>query len=169
MWTRRDAEWNPGLIILTRTQRKAWRPAKRWEDDSNEFVKDEVIKATQRNDLKNNNTWLVAAKNVYEWEKERQYPKHVIDDNDKLPAHPSTTNDDIKQQHNHQRPRVFKFFKKKSTQESEDIQSLDWYTLETKDSLTSGIRGILVLVGCTKRYDQDKWLFGSLPACKKCT
>ena len=114
MWTRRDAEWNPGLIILTRTQRKAWRPAKRWEDDSNEFVKDEVIKATQRNALKNNNTWLVAAKNVYEWEKERQYPKHVIDDNDKLPAHPSTTNDDIKQQHHHQRPRVFKFFKEKN-------------------------------------------------------
>ena len=42
-WTRRGAEWNPGLVISTRTQRKAERPAKRWEDDVNEFVRDEEI------------------------------------------------------------------------------------------------------------------------------
>ena len=32
-WTRRAADWNPGLIISTRTQREAGRPAKIWEDD----------------------------------------------------------------------------------------------------------------------------------------
>ena len=68
-WTRRAAERNPGLIISTRTQRKAARPAKRWEDDLNEFVKDGETEATQNNDMKNNNTWLIAAKNVCEWEK----------------------------------------------------------------------------------------------------
>ena len=36
-WTRRAPEWNPGLIISTRPQRKAGRPSKRWEDDLNEF------------------------------------------------------------------------------------------------------------------------------------
>ena len=36
----RPAEWNPGLVISTRTQRKTGRQAKRWEDDLNEFVKD---------------------------------------------------------------------------------------------------------------------------------
>ena len=44
-------------------------------------MKDDETEATQSNDLKNNNTWLVGAKNVYEWGKiERQYPKHVIGD-----------------------------------------------------------------------------------------
>ena len=40
-WTRRPAEWSPGLVTWTRSQRKAGRPAKRWKDGLNEFVKDE--------------------------------------------------------------------------------------------------------------------------------
>ena len=48
-WTRKAAERNAGLIISTK--RRAGRPAKRWEDDVNEFVKDEEIEATQSNDL----------------------------------------------------------------------------------------------------------------------
>ena len=65
--------------MSTRSQRKAGRPAKRWEDDLNEFVKKEETEATQSNDLKT--ITHVAAKNVYEWEKkDRQYAEHVIDD-----------------------------------------------------------------------------------------
>ena len=80
-WTRKAAEWNPGLIISTKTQMKAGRRANRWEDDLNEFEKDDETVATESNDLKNNNTWLLGAKKFYEWEKkERQYTKHVIDD-----------------------------------------------------------------------------------------
>ena len=66
---------------MTRSQRKAGRPAKRWEGDLNDFVKDEETQTTQSNDLKNNNTWLSAAKKIYGWEtKEKQFTKHVIDD-----------------------------------------------------------------------------------------
>ena len=62
-------------------KRKARRPAKRWEDDLNEFVKDEETEATQSNDLKNNDTWLTAAKKIYEWvKKEKRYTRDVIDD-----------------------------------------------------------------------------------------
>ena len=48
---------------------------KRWEDDLNEFVKDEETEAAQSKG--NNDTWLVASKSVYEWEKkQRQHAKH---------------------------------------------------------------------------------------------
>ena len=84
---KKAAEWNPGLIISTKTQRRARRPAKRWEDNLNEFVKDGETEATQSHDLKNNNRWLTAAKNVYEWgNKERQHAKHVIDDSKMRPT-----------------------------------------------------------------------------------
>ena len=52
-WTRKAAEWSPGLIISLRSQRKAGRPAKRWEDDQNGFVKDEEAQ-TQSNELQDN-------------------------------------------------------------------------------------------------------------------
>ena len=32
-WTRKAVEWNPGLIISTKTQSRAGRQAIRWEDD----------------------------------------------------------------------------------------------------------------------------------------
>ena len=80
-WSRKAAEWNLGLIISTRSQRKAGRPAERWEDDLNEFVTDEETQTTQGDDLKNNNTRLSAAKKIYEREmKEKRYTKHAIDD-----------------------------------------------------------------------------------------
>ena len=47
----------------------------------NDFVKDEETRATQSDDLKSNNTWLIVSKNVCDWEKkERQYAEHVTDD-----------------------------------------------------------------------------------------
>ena len=55
----------PRAYHLDKNSRKAGGPAKGWEDDLNEFVKDEETEATQSNDLKNQN---------------RQCAKHVIDD-----------------------------------------------------------------------------------------
>ena len=63
-WTPRAAEWNPWLIISTRTRRKAGRPAKRCEDDLNEFVKDEETEAAHRNDLQNNNTSVLRRRSL---------------------------------------------------------------------------------------------------------
>ena len=57
-WTRKAAEWNPGLDKSTNTQRRAGRPAKRWEDDLNDFVKAEATETAQSNDLKNDTTWF---------------------------------------------------------------------------------------------------------------
>ena len=80
-WSRKAAEWNLGLNISTRSQRRVGRSGKRWEDDLNEFVKYEETQTTQSNDLKNNNTCLTVATKIHEWEKkEKQYTKHVIDD-----------------------------------------------------------------------------------------
>ena len=56
---------------LGKTQRRAGRLAKRWEDDLNDFVKDEETEATQSKDLKGHKTWLVTAMNIYEWEKKK--------------------------------------------------------------------------------------------------
>ena len=58
-WTRKVAEWNRVLIISTKTQRRAGIPVRRWEDDWNDFVQDEETEATQSNDLKINNTWIL--------------------------------------------------------------------------------------------------------------
>ena len=57
-WTRKAAEWNPGLDKSSNTQRRAGRPAKRWEDDLNDFVKAEATETAQSNDLKNDTTWF---------------------------------------------------------------------------------------------------------------
>ena len=63
-WTRKAAEWNPGLVKSTNTQRTAGRPAKRWEDDLNDFVKAEATETAKSNDLKNDTTWFKAATNA---------------------------------------------------------------------------------------------------------
>ena len=40
-WLRKAAEWNPDLSSRYRTNRAIGRPRKRWEDDINEFLKQE--------------------------------------------------------------------------------------------------------------------------------
>ena len=51
-WTRRAAEWNPGLITSTRSPKKQEdQPRDGKKDDLNEFVKVEETDATQSNDL----------------------------------------------------------------------------------------------------------------------
>ena len=83
--------------------KKEGRPAKRWEDDLNEFVQEEE---TQR-------IWLAAAKKVYEWGKKKNNTRSTLSKteepnfahhHDGIPfAHPST-NDDFQQQQHHQQP-----------------------------------------------------------------
>ena len=43
-WLRKIAEWNPELSSRYRTNRAIGRPRKRWEDDTNEFLKQELEK-----------------------------------------------------------------------------------------------------------------------------
>ena len=40
-WLKKAAEWNPELSSRYRTNRAIGRPRKRWEDDINEFLKQE--------------------------------------------------------------------------------------------------------------------------------
>ena len=40
-WLKKAAEWNPALSSRYRTNRAIGRPRKRWEDDINEFLKQE--------------------------------------------------------------------------------------------------------------------------------
>ena len=70
-----------GLSYRQRLKGVQGRPANRWEDDLNDFVKDEETEGTQSNDLKNNYTWFMTAKNIYELKKkERKHAQHAIDD-----------------------------------------------------------------------------------------
>ena len=77
IWTTKAAEWNPGLDKSTKTQKKAGGPTKRWEDDLNDFVKDEATGATQSNDLKNDTARLAAATNADDW-KNREREQYMI-------------------------------------------------------------------------------------------
>ena len=40
-WTRKAVAWNPRFVISTNAQRRAGRPAKIWEIDVYDYVKDE--------------------------------------------------------------------------------------------------------------------------------
>ena len=53
-WVKKAAEWNPELSSKYRTSRMIGRPKKRWEDDINDF-------------LKNNNMWINIAIDRKEW------------------------------------------------------------------------------------------------------
>ena len=145
-WTRRAAWWRPRLVISTRTQRKAGRPTKRWEDDLNEFVIEEETETTQSNDLKNNDTWLIAARHLIEWKKtDKQNAQQSVDgltnptlrnttttNNLHIPPPTTTSNNSTTNGDECSNCNIT------STQnEREDIQSLDWHTWEMKDSATS--------------------------------
>ena len=58
---------NPGLSIETKTRRRVGRPKKSWEDDTYQFAKPDDTEETRGSDLKNNDTWLNAAKDQKRW------------------------------------------------------------------------------------------------------
>ena len=57
-WNRRVFNWHPGLDSSIRARRQVGRPKRRWEDDLNEFTKTDEGQDGERNDLKNNNSWM---------------------------------------------------------------------------------------------------------------
>ena len=54
------------------------KQAEQWEDDINQCLKPEETEETKGNDLKNNDTWIKAAKDRKRWKVlENQYAKQV--------------------------------------------------------------------------------------------
>ena len=66
-WTKEAATWNFGPRIEAKASRRAGRPKKIRKDDINKFVKLDETEETRGNDLKNNDTWLKAAKDQKQW------------------------------------------------------------------------------------------------------
>ena len=69
-----------GIQVLAsrqKTNRKVGRPKKRLEDYINQFVKPDETEETRGSDLKNNDTWLKAAKDQQRWkDMEKDYKKN---------------------------------------------------------------------------------------------
>ena len=70
-WVKKAAEWNPEVSSKYRTSRTIGRPKKRWEDDINDFLKqnhDETkIEETRERRIQNNNRWISIAIDRKEW------------------------------------------------------------------------------------------------------
>ena len=59
-WLKKAAEWNPDLSSRYRTNRAVGRPRKRWEDDINEFLKQEFEENENpiERSKQTNKTWI---------------------------------------------------------------------------------------------------------------
>ena len=68
-WLKKAAEWNPDLSSRYRTNRAIGRPRKRWEDDINEFLKQEFEENENPIERSNetNKTWINFAKDRRRW------------------------------------------------------------------------------------------------------
>ena len=70
-WLKKAAEWNPELSSRYRTNRTIGRPRKRWEDDINDFLKQNLDEKENEEPIErksqNNNIWINTAKDRKEW------------------------------------------------------------------------------------------------------
>ena len=68
-WLKKAAEWNPDLSSRKRTNRAIGRPRKRWEDDINEFLKQEFEEKENKIEGSNqtNKNWINIAKDWRRW------------------------------------------------------------------------------------------------------
>ena len=70
-WIKKAAEWSPELSSKYRTNRTIGRPKKRWEDDINDFLKQnhDERKTDEPHERKNhnNNMWINIAIDRKEW------------------------------------------------------------------------------------------------------
>ena len=70
-WIKKAAEWNPELSSRYRTNKAIGRPKKRWEDDINDFLKQNLEEKENEEPLErksqNNNIWINIAKDRKEW------------------------------------------------------------------------------------------------------
>ena len=68
---KKTAEWNPELSSRYRTNRAIGRPKKRWEDDINDFLNQNLEEKENEEPLErksqNNNIWMNIAKDRKEW------------------------------------------------------------------------------------------------------
>ena len=69
---KKAAEWNPELSSRYRTNRTIGRPKKRWEDDINDFLKQNLderkIEEPLERKNQNDNTWInIASDDGKEW------------------------------------------------------------------------------------------------------
>ena len=68
---KKAAEWNPELSSRYRTNRAIGRPKKRWEDDTNDFLKQNLEEKENEEPLErksqNNNIWINIATDRKEW------------------------------------------------------------------------------------------------------
>ena len=69
-WLRKAADWNPELSTRYRINRAIGRPRKRWEDDINEFFKQEFedTKDPIESNNQTNKTWISIAKDRGNWD-----------------------------------------------------------------------------------------------------
>ena len=70
-WSKKAAEWNPDLSSRYRTKRAIGRPRKRWEDDINDFLKQNLDEKENEEPIErriqNNNNWINIAKDCRKW------------------------------------------------------------------------------------------------------
>ena len=68
-WLKKAAEWKPELSSRYRTIKAIGRPRKRWEDDINEFFKQEFedTKNPIESSNQTNKTWINIAKDRRRW------------------------------------------------------------------------------------------------------
>ena len=68
-WLKKAAEWNPEMSSRYMTNRAIGRPRKRWEDDINEFLKQEFEENKNPIESSNqtNKTWINIAKGRRRW------------------------------------------------------------------------------------------------------
>ena len=70
-WLKKAAEWNPELSSRYRTNRTIGRPRKRWEDDINDFLKQNLDEKENEEPIErksqNNNIWINTANDRKEW------------------------------------------------------------------------------------------------------
>ena len=68
-WLRKAAEWNPDLSSRYSSSRAIGRPRRRWEDDINEFLKQEFEDTEDPIESNNqtNKTWINIAKDRGKW------------------------------------------------------------------------------------------------------
>ena len=68
-WLSKAAEWNPELSSRYRTNKAIGRPRNRWEDDINEFLKQEFEESENpiESNIQTNKTWINIAKDRRRW------------------------------------------------------------------------------------------------------
>ena len=68
---KKAAEWNPDLSSRYKTNRAIGRPRKRWEDDINDFLKQNLEEKEKdepiERKIQNNNNWINIAKDWRRW------------------------------------------------------------------------------------------------------